>query len=149
MANYETFCKAIRSSINYFWRLNNIEYVLSFFQNLTKKKYKMTFPFYVFQCHKNDLKRHKKEMKPLNLEARGGKLIRRKIYEREEARLLLKILLWREKNFWNKVLFQQSESKMLIIIQILLPCFVWEQMSIFFTEFILDTSLSLHIFFIL
>ena len=58
-----------------------------------KKKYKMTFPFYVFQCHKNDLKRHKKEMKPLNLEARGGKLIRRKIYEREEARLLLKILL--------------------------------------------------------
>ena len=53
----------------------------------------MTFPFYVFQCHKNDLKRHKKEMKPLNLEARGGKLIRRKIYEREEARLFLKILL--------------------------------------------------------
>ena len=55
----------------------------------------MTFPFYVFQCHKNDLKRHKKEMKPLNLEARGGKLIRRKIYEREreEARLLLKKLL--------------------------------------------------------
>ena len=102
-----------------------------FFKIWRKKKYKMTFPFYVFQCHKNDLKRHKKEMKPLNLEARGGKLIRRKIYEREEARLLLKILLWREKNFWNKVLFQQSESKMLIIIQILLPCFVWEQMSIF------------------
>ena len=77
----------------------------------------MTFPFYVFQCHKNDLKRHKKEMKPLNLEARGGKLIRRKIYESTSSPQ--KITLTRKKTFENKVSFQQSESKMLIIIQIL------------------------------
>ena len=70
----------------------------------------MTFPFYVFQCHKNDLKRHKKEMKPLNLEARGGKLIRRKIYEREEARLQLnKIILTRKKLL--KIKFHSNNPK--------------------------------------
>ena len=86
----------------------------------------MTFPFYVFQCHKNDLKRHKKEMKPLNLEARGGKLIRRKIYERGRTSSTQQNYFDEKKTFENKVSFQQSESKMLIIIQILLPCFVWE-----------------------
>ena len=86
----------------------------------------MTFPFYVFQCHKNDLKRHKKEMKPLNLEARGGKLIRRKIYERGSTSSTQQNYFDEKKTFENKVSFQQSESKMLIIIQILMPCFVWE-----------------------